>query len=84
MLITAVILAGTLPGGLNLGIRSHSASADDLPVPPIPPANVPLADTAPVPAVSAQPPVAAASDQPSVDVKLYRAKPYDPGLGFTP
>jgi hypothetical protein len=84
MLMTALILAGSLPGGLAPGIWILRATADELPVPPIPPADRPPADIAPVPNVSAQAPVAPASEEPSVDVKLYRAKPYDPGLGFTP
>jgi hypothetical protein len=60
------------------------AMADDLPVPPIPPQNPPLADAAPVPNVYAEAPVTPDSEEPSLNVRLYRAKPYDPGVGFVP
>jgi hypothetical protein len=60
------------------------ARAEDLPVPPIPPEHPPLADIAPVPNIDATEPIAPASNSPSIDVKLYRARPYDPGLGFAP
>ncbi len=61
-----------------------AAMADTLPVPPIPPETPPLAELAPVPNVDAQAPSALASDTAGVDVKFYRARPYDPGLGFAP
>lgn len=79
VLTTAVMLGSIVSGAL-----SHDVSAEDLPVPPVPPANLPLPDTAPVPNPNAKAPVADPSDAPSVDVKLYRARPYDPGVGFTP
>jgi hypothetical protein len=73
---------GVVPG---LGMLTSSvALADDLPVPPIPPEHPPLAETAPVPDADATAPVVAASNEPSFDVRLYRARPYDPGMGFTP
>ncbi|MDR3534522.1 MAG: hypothetical protein P4L90_28660 [Rhodopila sp.] len=61
-----------------------SAMAEDLPVPPVPPANPSQSEIAPVPDPYAEAPVAPASEDPRVDVKLYRAKPYDPGMGFAP
>ncbi len=60
------------------------AVADTLPVPPIPPQVPPIADAAPVPDLNAEAPVTPASDQPSVNVRLYRARMYDPGFGFVP
>ncbi|MGD0102645.1 MAG: hypothetical protein ABSC06_01235 [Rhodopila sp.] len=78
ILTTTSILLGTL---LMLHV---GAMADELPVPPIPPEDPPLAEIAPVPNPDARAPEVAASDAPSVDVRLYRAKPYDPGLGFAP
>jgi hypothetical protein len=60
------------------------AMADDLPVPPIPPRQPPLADIAPIPDVDVRAPIVPASSGPSVDVRLFRARPYDPGMGFTP
>lgn len=60
------------------------AMAEDLPVPPIPPEHPPIAEAAPVPNVNAEAPAAPASDEPSVNVKVYRATMYDPGLGFAP
>jgi hypothetical protein len=61
-----------------------AALAEDLPVPPIPPEHPPLGQVAPVPNIDAREPVAATSNAPSIDVRLYRARPYDPGLGFAP
>jgi hypothetical protein len=60
------------------------ATAEDLPIPPVPPEHPPLADAAPVPNVDAEAPVAPASDQPSVNVTVYRIKMYDPSAGFAP
>jgi hypothetical protein len=60
------------------------AMANDFPVPPVPPDLPPLADAAPVPDINAKAPVTPASDQPSVNVRLYRAKTYDPSVGFVP
>lgn len=60
------------------------AMAADLPVPPVPPEHPPLADAAPVPNVNAEAPVAPTSDKPSLNVRMYRAKMYDPGEGFVP
>jgi hypothetical protein len=67
-----------------LTVLGPAAMAEDLPVPPIPPEHPPLADIAPVPNIDAQAPIAAASNAPSIDVRLYRARPYDPGMGFAP
>ncbi len=60
------------------------AKAATLPVPPTPPENQQLAEAAPVPDRDAQAPVAAVSNEPSVDVRLYRAKTYDSSAGFVP
>jgi hypothetical protein len=60
------------------------AIADNLPIPPIPPEHPPLADVAPVPNVDAEAPVAAPTSGPSVNVRVYRVKIYDPGAGFAP
>jgi hypothetical protein len=60
------------------------AMAEDLPIPPIPPVSPPLADAAPVPNLDAEAPVAPTSDQPSVNVRLYRATTYDASVGFVP
>ncbi len=60
------------------------AVAETLPVPPIPPQVPPLADAAPVPDLNATAPVAPSSDQPTVNVRLYRARMFDPGFGFVP
>jgi hypothetical protein len=67
-----------------LTVLGPAAMAEDLPVPPIPPEHPPLAEIAPVPNFDAQAPIAAASNAPSIDVRLYRARPYDPGMGFAP
>ncbi len=67
-----------------LVMTSVSAMSKALPVPPIPPINPPLNEIAPVPNVDAQAPVPTASNAPSVDVRLYRARVYDPSMGFAP
>jgi hypothetical protein len=89
MLLATSVMLGTLilsPGivlsaGIGLG---SEAWAENLPVPPIPPENPPLAETAPIPNVDARAPVTPVSDSPTFDVRLYRARPYDPGMGFAP
>jgi hypothetical protein len=60
------------------------AMPEGLPVPPLPPEHPPIAEAAPVPNVNAEAPVAPASEEPSVNVKLYRATMFDPGVGFAP
>ncbi len=60
------------------------ALADDLPVPTIPPPVPPLADAAPVPNFDAQAPVTPDSEEPSLNVRLYRARTYDASAGFVP
>jgi hypothetical protein len=60
------------------------ATAESLPVPPIPPEHPPLADAAPVPNVNAEAPVTPASDKPTVNVTVYRIRLYDPSVGFGP
>jgi hypothetical protein len=63
---------------------AHAAIADDLPVPPIPPAHPPPGEIAPVPNIDARGPVTPPSEEPSIDVRLYRAGLFDPSQGFTP
>jgi hypothetical protein len=60
------------------------ALAEELPVPPMPPDHPPEADAAPVPNLNAQAPVAPESEKPSLNMKMYRASMYSPGVGFTP
>ena len=61
-----------------------TVTAADLPLPPIPPANPPSGEIAPVPNLDARAPVAPASDKTTVGVKLFRAGTYDTSLGFAP
>lgn len=68
----------------TLFMSADGAMANELPVPPIPPEHPSLAEVAPVPNPDARAPVASASDSPTFDVRLYRARPYEPGMGFTP
>lgn len=72
----ALLIASIILGG--------PAMAQGLPLPPIPPARPPADEAAPVPNVDAHPPAAQLREGPSVDVRLYRAKRYDPSLGFAP
>jgi hypothetical protein len=66
-----------------LGFGSTSM-AEDLPVPPVPPSIPPIADAAPVPNPDAAEPATPTSDAPSVNVRMYRARTYDPSVGFVP
>lgn len=70
--------------GLLLIVVAPVAQAEQLPVPPLPPAIPPAAEVAPVPDQDARGPAVIASDSPSVALKLYRAPTYDPGMGFAP
>jgi hypothetical protein len=67
-----------------LMILGSPAFAEDLPIPPIPPENRPVAEAAPTPDINARAPVTPASGRPSVDVRLYRSNAPDPSLGFAP
>ncbi|HEX3573694.1 MAG TPA: hypothetical protein VHU42_03750 [Rhodopila sp.] len=70
-----------LPAFLTLG---SAAMAENLPIPPIPPAHPLIADAAPIPNVDAEAPASHEVEKVSVDVRLYRVKLYDPSLGFAP
>ncbi len=61
-----------------------NAVARELPVPPIPPDHPPRADGAPVPNIDAQAPLQITKEETSVNVKLYRARLFDPSMGFAP
>ncbi len=65
-------------------LLAPAAMAESLPVPPMPPADPVVGEVAPVPDPDASAPISLSAEQPRVDVKLYRATPYDPGLGFAP
>ncbi|HBK06683.1 MAG TPA: hypothetical protein DDZ81_12570 [Acetobacteraceae bacterium] len=69
---------------MALLVASFSAFAEDLPIPPIPPQVLSNSEVAPVPNVDAQAPTVPVSEKPSINVKMYRARAYDPGVGFTP
>jgi len=60
------------------------ANASDLPLPPTPPEHPPLGDIAPVPDADAHAPIAPASTKATVDVRLYRARTFNPSVGFVP
>ena len=63
---------------------TFSVQAENIPVPPIPPQQAVPDAVAPVPDPDVRIPVAIVSEEPRVDLRLYRALPYDPGLGFAP
>ena len=63
---------------------SASTLASDLPVPPTPPPHPPVDEIAPVPNFDARAPIAPVSEKTTVDVRLYRARTYDPSVGFVP
>jgi hypothetical protein len=76
--LTAVIILGAFTLSIS------GAIAEGLPIPPVPPETPPLGDIAPVPDADAYAPVAQASDSPTVDVKFFRLRRYDPSMGFAP
>jgi hypothetical protein len=78
-----MLLATSVMFGTSI-IMNLGALAENLPVPPIPPEHPPVAEVAPTPNVDARAPVAPASASPTFDVRLFRASPYDPGMGFAP
>ena len=82
VLLAALLTLG-LGGTPSPGVVAQS-TAKDFPVPPVPPEHPPAAETAPVPDADARAPLVPPSASPSFDVKLYRARPYDPGFGFAP
>jgi len=67
-----------------LTAMASAATANTLPVPPLPPNLPPIGEAAPVPNVDAAAPVAPSSDEPTVNVRLYRVRMYDPSAGFVP
>ena len=78
---TLLLLGAGMSGASMLSV---DVMAEQLPVPPQPPEPLSLAQIAPVPNVNARGPIMVASDAPTLDLKLYRARPYDPGMGFAP
>ncbi len=80
---TVTLATVTLATGVTAtGVTATGAA--ELPVPPRPPARPPSGEIAAMPNFDAHAPVAPASDKPSIGVKLFRAKTYDPSLGFAP
>jgi hypothetical protein len=73
----------SLASGMLL-LSCATAMAEDLPVPPIPPERPQITERAPVPNIDAHGPVAPPSNEPSVDVRLYKAHLPDPSMGFAP
>ena len=61
-----------------------AAFAEQLPLPPTPPNGPDVSEAAPVPNVDAQAPSIPVSEEPSINVKLYRARTFDTSAGFAP
>jgi hypothetical protein len=81
VLLVAILMAAEAalaPAG------SAATFAGELPVPPIPPERSSFGETAPVPNLDATAPPGTAPEAASLEVKMFRAQPYDPGLGFAP
>jgi hypothetical protein len=74
-------VAAYLAGFLALG---SAAFAEPLPLPPVPPTAPDVSEAAPVPNVDAQAPAIPISEEPSINVKLYRARTFDTSAGFAP
>jgi hypothetical protein len=77
-IVAAVIVLGTFV------MSTAGAMTEELPIPPLPPDNPPPGDIAPVPNVDARAPIEPYSTSPTVDIRLFRARPYEPGMGFAP
>jgi hypothetical protein len=58
--------------------------AQDFPVPPIPPEHPLVGDIAPVPNPDVRAPITPVSNSPTIDLRQFRNRPYDPGQGFPP
>jgi hypothetical protein len=58
--------------------------ANELPIPPIPPASHPSSTPAPVPDDQVRAPIAEVNSGPSVALRFYRNPAYTQGAGFTP
>lgn len=82
-LIRRKVLAAIITLGPLL-VFSRGAMAEELPLPPIPPEHPLLGDSAPVPNPDARPPLMPVSNSPTVDLRQFRNRPYDPGQGFPP
>jgi hypothetical protein len=65
-------------------LSGSAAFAEDLPVPPLPPDNLPLDQNAPVPNRDVQAPFVATPEHVKVNVKFYHADIGDSSLGFAP
>ena len=73
-ILVLAALAGFAPGVV----------AEELPIPPIPPQHPVLGDNAPIPDIDAREPAMPVSNAPTVDVRFFRVKRYDPSQGFAP
>jgi len=85
----ALALAALAPAALARAASApatlaRATVAGELPVPPIPPERSSFGESAPVPNLDATAPPGAAPEATSLEVKMFRAQPYDPGLGFAP
>jgi hypothetical protein len=69
---------------LMLLFAASTVEAEDLPVPPVPPAHVPTPDAAPVPDQSNLRTGASSDSDPNVQLRFFRSSPPDPSAGFTP
>jgi hypothetical protein len=78
LVLAAIVTLGPLT------MVALGAMADDLPVPPLPPEHPPPGDIAPVPDRDVHPPLTPVSNGPSVEIRQFRNRPYDPGMGFAP
>jgi hypothetical protein len=65
-------------------MAGSAAFADPLPVPPLPPDNPPLEQSAPVPNPDARAPLIPTSEHAQVAVGFYRFNPPNPSMGFAP
>ena len=78
LLLAAIVIL------VPLAMPPLGAMAEDLPVPPIPPVYPPSGDSAPGPDRDVHAPLTPVSNSPSVDIRQFRNKFYDPSLGFAP
>jgi hypothetical protein len=68
-----------------IGLTAASpAPMAELPIPPVPPAEISRSMAAPIPDSDFQVPPALADSAPTVGLKFYRTQTFDPAFGFTP
>jgi hypothetical protein len=83
---SALTFAGLLLGATLVGAAGVGGAADhgSLPLPPVPPDRLTMAEDAPVPDTDVRAPASIQAQGAKVSLEMYRASRFDPSLGFAP